>query len=316
MSADSPTDIDLRLLRVLDALLETNSVKQAAALLDVTPSAVSHSLAELRQRTSDPLLVRNGPRLRPTPRAEAMRPLLRAGLTDLYRLIADPVEFTPATSTRRFSLAAPEHIVVGQLPDVLPDLIAEAPKARFEISSVLAPLPELLDSGSLDLALTTLYADETLKLESAMMRSQLFAERFVCIGRRGHPLLARGCIELAAFLGAPQISIRMPGARTSPTDTALENEGLARHVALTLGSAHAAAQYVGNSDLLAMVPYSVAARGEALGRLTCVAPPIKLPPVTGMLWWSNRLHSDPAHRWWREKLGRLLQPINYGDRSN
>lgn len=299
---------------MLDALLETNSVKQAAALLNVTPSAISHSLAELRRRTSDPLLVRSGSRLRPTPRAESMRPLLRAGLTDLHRLIAEPIEFTPATSTRRFSLAAPEHIVVGQLSDVLPGLIAEAPKARFELSSVLAALPELLDSGSLDLALTTLYADETLKLESAVMRAQLFAERFVCIGRRDHPLLKHGHIDLADFLSAPQISIRMPGARTSPTDTALENVGLARHVALTLGSAHAAAQYVIHSDLLAMVPFSVAARGEALGLLAYVDPPIELPPVTGILWWHNRLHSDPAHRWWREKVGRLLQPINFGER--
>ncbi len=312
MSVDRPDEIELRLLRVLDALLDTNSVKLAAAQLNVTPSAVSHSLRELRERTSDPLLVRSGSGFRPTPRAEAIRPQLRSGLTDLHRLIADPIIFEPATSTRRFSLAAPEHVGVGQLADVMHVLMAEAPGAIFELTSILAPLPELLESGAVDLALTTLYADETLKLEGAMMRAEIFAERFVCIGRRGHPLLKGGHIEIADYLATPQISIRLPGARTSPTDTELERRGLTRHIALTLGSAYAAAQYVARSDLLAMVPYSVAARGVAQGNLAHVDPPVELPEVTGMLWWHSRFHNEPAHRWWREKMTSLLRSARPG----
>src|SRR5258708_5591592 len=134
-----PDEIELRLLRVLNALLETNSITRAAVILRVTPSAVSHSLRELRRRTSDPLLVRSGSQLKPTPRAFAIRPVLREALSELHRVLAQPPEFDPRTTTRRFTLAAPDHIVSERLPALIPRLMEEAPEASVELRPIAGP---------------------------------------------------------------------------------------------------------------------------------------------------------------------------------
>ena len=99
--------VDLNLLRVLDVLLDEMSVTEAAKRLGRTPSAVSHALSRLREMLDDPLLLRSGNRLVASPRAEALREPLRRVLTDLMRVVQAEAEFDPATSTRRFVVAAP-----------------------------------------------------------------------------------------------------------------------------------------------------------------------------------------------------------------
>jgi DNA-binding transcriptional LysR family regulator len=306
MSSIQPDEIELRLLRVLDALLETNNVTRAAALLGVTPSAVSHSLRELRHRMSDPLLVRSGSRLKPTPRALAIRPVLREALSELHRMLVQPPEFDPRTTTRRFTLAVPDHIVSEHLAALIPRLMEEAPQASVELRPIAGPLSELLESGTLDLVLTTGYADDLLALNSEMMRVRVLAEPFVCIARPNHPALVDGKIDVASFVECPQILINLPGAQGGITDKALHALGLKRRVALVLPSATAAVQYVANSNLIATVPLGVASRGKADGLVAVVEPPIELPLAVGFLWWHPRFHREPAHMWWREMLTRFF----------
>jgi DNA-binding transcriptional LysR family regulator len=69
--------LDLSLFLVLHAVLDERSASKAAARLHVTQSAVSNGLARLRQLLGDPLVVRHGRGLVPTPRAEQLAPLLR-----------------------------------------------------------------------------------------------------------------------------------------------------------------------------------------------------------------------------------------------
>src|SRR3954464_15423811 len=79
---------DANLLRALDALLRDGSVTAAARRMNLSPPAMSHALARLRETVGDPLFVRAGNRLVPTPRALAMRDRgLRgaAGIGDLVR---------------------------------------------------------------------------------------------------------------------------------------------------------------------------------------------------------------------------------------
>src|SRR5262245_50804594 len=66
-------DPDLNLLPTLDALLAEGSVAAAARRLGLSPSAMSRALARLREATGDPLLVRAGRGLVPSPRALALR---------------------------------------------------------------------------------------------------------------------------------------------------------------------------------------------------------------------------------------------------
>src|SRR5579872_3042006 len=94
-------NFNLNLLLALDGLLNDRSVSAAAKRVRVTPSAMSHSLAELRGLLDDPLLVRAGRGMILTPRAEALVGPLRTVLKDVERLLRGGAVFDPGTATRR-----------------------------------------------------------------------------------------------------------------------------------------------------------------------------------------------------------------------
>jgi DNA-binding transcriptional LysR family regulator len=191
----------------------------------------------------------------------------------------------------------------------------EAPRASVELRPIAGPLSELLENGTLDLVLTTGYADDLLALNSEMMRVRVLAEAFVCIARPNHPALIDNKIDVASFVECPQILINLPGAQGGITDKALHALGLRRRVALVLPNATAAVQYVANSNLIATVPLSVASRGKADGLVAIVEPPIELPLAVGILWWHPRFHREPAHMWWRETLTRFLHSRSLIDKD-
>src|SRR5438105_5907154 len=93
------SNFNLNLLLALDGLLSQRSVTAAAKRVRVTPSAMSHSLAELRHLLGDPLLVRSGRGMVLTPRAEALVEPLHTLLVDVERLLRGGASFDPATST-------------------------------------------------------------------------------------------------------------------------------------------------------------------------------------------------------------------------
>src|SRR5262245_14541551 len=125
MAAIDDASVDLNLLAVLDALLDLRSVTAAARRLGLTQSTVSHALARLRALFGDPLLVRVGRGMAPTPRAEAIAPALRRALADVRRLVRHEERFDPATTTRAFSVVCPD-LLAAFLPDLLGRLAREA----------------------------------------------------------------------------------------------------------------------------------------------------------------------------------------------
>src|SRR5690348_11260346 len=89
---DVQPQVDADLLMVLHAVLDSGSVSGAARRLHVSQSAVSNSLARLRELLDDPLLVRSGQRLVPTPKAARMAPLLAAAAQQLKTAVFDPAD--------------------------------------------------------------------------------------------------------------------------------------------------------------------------------------------------------------------------------
>ena len=85
MNIDS---VDLNLLKVLQALHEEGTAGRAAIRLGVTQSAVSAALGRLRALYGDPLFERTGRGLRPTPKAEELRPLIAEALQKLRQSLA------------------------------------------------------------------------------------------------------------------------------------------------------------------------------------------------------------------------------------
>jgi DNA-binding transcriptional LysR family regulator len=301
MKSNRVSDLDLRLLRVMSALLETGGVGRAAELLGVTPSAVSHSLAALRTRMGDQLFVRDGQRLRPTPRARAMQPKLQRALVDLRTVLNAEAEFDPRTSEQHFSLAASDCIM-EQLPEAVASIRHIAPHVRMNLLGIRGPLGERLASGEVDLALGYGFEESFLALERETMRVSAGTSQFVCILRSDHPALRADVFDLASYLALSHVAVRLPDRSRSVVNDSLEAIGKYRRVLLTVSDARSAARSVANSDLVGTVPESVASEAVATGHVVAIVPPFDLPAVDLYLWWHSRVHSDAPHVWWRNMV--------------
>ncbi len=305
MSRIQLSDLDLRLLRVLDALLDTNSVSRAAAELGVTPSAVSHSLRDLRLRIGDPLFVRSGSAFEPTPRAQSLRPVLRRALVELEGLLNDDAAFDPVTSNRQFSLATPDFLA-ARFSNLAGSFEREAPNAAMKLFAIDSRVAERLASGELDLVLTAGYAEQFLALDRQTFRVKAWSDRFVCVARNGHPLLANGVPNLEGYCQTRHMFISVSGVTRGIVDDLLQMLGRERQVRLLLSTASAVVGFVRKTDLIATVPESLVMDAVAAGEIASFPPPFELPVANAHLWWHARLQHDHAHAWWRNMVLRSL----------
>lgn len=301
MNSNQVSDLDLRLLRVMSALLDTGGVTRAAQALGVTPSAVSHSLSALRTRMGDQLFVRDARGFSPTPRALAMQPRLQRALVDLRTVLSEEAEFDPRTSAHRYSLAASDCIM-ERLPTAVASIRRIAPHVRMKLLGINGPLSERLASGEVDLALAYGDAESFLELDRETMRVSAGTDRFVCVLRRDHPGFCGEDFDLERYLDLSHVAVRLSDQTRSVVNDSLGALGRERRVILTVSDARAAVRCVATSDLVATVPESVAGDAISAGEVLAVAPPFDLPSANVYLWWHTRVHDEPSHIWWRNMV--------------
>ncbi len=289
--------LDLNLLLVLDVLLRTASATQAARQLGRTQSAVSHSLQRLRELFDDPLFVRVGGRLRPTPRAEELRGPL-AELTERAGALFAARSFDPARLERVFRLASTDLIDAAVLPDLLPRLGKEAPRVALVTRLGVVELELALQQRELDLAVVT-----TLRSAAGLTLEPLFEDRLALVLRRRHPAL-RGPLDLDTYCALRHVLVAPRGLPGSPVDDALAARRRQRFLALRTTSFTAALRVVASSDLVTALPSRFA---RAAHRAVVTRPlPLAVPPFRFHLAWSAALDADPAHRWFRSALRAAL----------
>ena len=174
--------LDLNLLVTLDALLAEHNVTRAAQRLNFSQPAVSMHLAKLRAIFDDPLLL-PGPRgMRPTARAEQLREPLRQALAALELAVTPATPFDPAVATDTWRVAAFDY---GESTIVLPalnGLRTAAPGTRLAVLEIApAHLAKRAEQGKS----TWCFIPE--KVRHPACGSALFSERYVLVGRVGHP---------------------------------------------------------------------------------------------------------------------------------
>lgn len=297
------TDIDLNLLGVLSALLETGSVTAAAGRLGLGQPATSHALARLRALFDDALLVRSGRRMVATPRAEALREPLARVLTDAVRLVQQAPAFDPASTERTFTIASPDLLATA-LPSVMARLRERAPRARLEI--VDRTTEAALEQGRVDLTVGPAPTEGP-----GLRVRRVGAVSFCVVARRGHPALAQdGRLRRRAWSRSPHVVVRSGSPSRSVVGEALAAAGLAREIGLVVPSFLAALVTVATTDLFFAAPRQlVRSLLPGLG-LVAAAPPIDIPALGIAAVWHERFDADPASRFLRglvvEALGELL----------
>ncbi len=285
-------NIDLNLLVVLDALLEVRNVTRAGARLGLSQPATSRALARLRALFGDALLVEGAGGYILSTRAEALRPHLRATLSQINGLL-QPAEFNPATATGTIRLAMPDMLAAALLPGVLARLAEAAPTMALDVISPGAAPFRLLEEDQADVVIGLI--DEA---PAAIRRRSLSDERMVTLMRRDHPA-ARFGLTLERFLALEHIVVAITGTGPALVDEALRRQGLSRRVKARVPGFFAALEIVARSDLVVTLPESLARTALAEAGLHIATPPVDLAPVTMSMAWHARHHDLPEHKWLR-----------------
>jgi DNA-binding transcriptional LysR family regulator len=283
---------DFNLLITLDAVLAEGSVARAARRLRLSPSAMSRALARLRETTGDPLLVRAGRGLVPTPRAVELRERVRHLVQEAEAVLRPAEEANLRQLVRTFTLRTSEGFVENFGPALIERIGAAAPGVRLHF--VLKPNK---DSGPLREGAVDLETGVVGKSTSPELRTQaLFRDRFVGVVRMGHPL-SHEEVTPAHYAARRHINVSRDGAAKGPIDEALALLGLERDVAVVVSGFSTALALARASDLIASVPERHT--GILRDGMHSFPLPIALPGITVAMLWHPRMDADPVHRWLR-----------------
>jgi DNA-binding transcriptional LysR family regulator len=283
---------DLNLLVTLDVLLAEGSVARAAQRLRLSPSALSRALARLRETTGDPLLVRAGRGLVPTPRALELRERVGQLVQDAEAVLRPAETLNLKQLVRTFTLRTREGFVENFGPDLLARVGEEAPGVRLRFVQKPDKDSAPLRDASVDLE-TGVVGPTT----GPEVRAQaLFRDRFVGVVRKEHAL-SRGRITPARYAAGRHIGVSRRGLDKGPIDDALSPFGLERQIVTIVEGFSAALALARGSDLIASVPERHT--GNLRAGMHSFALPVSMPEITVSLLWHPRLDADPAHRWLR-----------------
>lgn len=286
---------DFNLLLTLDILLAEGSVARAARRLQLSPSAMSRALSRLRETTGDPLLVRAGRGLVPTPRALALREEVRRLVQDVQAVLRPDETLDLPRLTRTFTLRTSDGFVESFGAALLAAIGGEAPGVRLHFLQKPDKDSAPLRDGRVDL--------ETGVIEASLgpeVRSQaLFGDRLLGVVRAGHPL-CDGPITARRYAEARHVIVSRTGLEGDAVDLPFLPPGLARKVDTLVSGFSSALALARASDLIATVPERHTQ--NLRDGMFSFPLPVASQVFTVSMLWHPRLDADPAHRWLRGKL--------------
>ena len=292
--------LDLNLLVTLETLLAELNVTRAARRLHLSQPAVSAQLARLRDLFDDPLLIPAQRGMTSTAKADELLAPLRDALDQVRATVGRHVHFDPAQARVTVAIACTDYLEAALVQPLVLQLRQQAPGVRVAVRFLDMPqLAAQMARGEVDLALMT-PRDAPTNLRSR----HLFDERYVLIGRLGHPRLRRK-LTAAQFAQLEHIIVSLRGGDFStPVDDMLASLGLQRNVVLSAASFLVVPDIVARSDLVALVPQRlVRDRVDALMIVNC---PIPVPSFEVSMLWHERSHGHASQRWVRESLRALV----------
>lgn len=299
---------DLNLLRVLDALLETRSTTAAGQQIGLSQPAVSAALARLRTALDDPLFLRQGRAMVPTDFALGLQAPLRDTLDRLEHLLCETAPFDPARAQASFLISGSDYFSEMLMPGLGERLSVMAPGIRVrQVDLVPDNYVETLARYDVDIALIP-----ATELPDWAEQQSLMFSTFHVIARRGHPRLARAglspgeVIPIDLFCDLAHVIFSPEGNLQAMGDAALARVGRTRHVAMTLPSFAGVYNTVAGSDMIGLLPCSLAESVAARQGLAIYKAPIPLPMVEIVMVWHRRASRTPAHRWLRGQIAEVL----------
>ncbi|MFZ0378337.1 MAG: LysR substrate-binding domain-containing protein [Solirubrobacteraceae bacterium] len=291
------SSVDLNLLVALDALLEEESVTRAAARLSLTQSAMSGSLARLRQLFADDLLVRRGRGMEATPFAETLAEPVHRIMAGVASVVASSRHFDPAADARTFSVLATDYSAMVLMRPVMAALGREAPRVQFELESTgILDHAGRIRRREVDLAITLAGAT----VHSGLPSQAVLRDRFVAVVWR-HNALVGDRLSLAQFDRLPYLGFKV-GGHCSDADQFMQLAGQDRRATVAVESFLLGALMLRGTDRVALLQERLALALSEMADLRVLEPPVETPPIVVTMTWNPALTDDPAHRWLRSRI--------------
>jgi DNA-binding transcriptional LysR family regulator len=293
-------DIDLNLLVVFQQLHKERRVAVVAQNLGLTQPAVSNALSRLRKMLGDELFLRTARGMEPTPYAAQLAEPIAAALASIHDTLERQMEFDPAASERRFTIAMTDLGEIHFLPKLMSRLAEVAPAVTIStVRNTSVNLSDELEAGRVDIAIGLLP-----QLKAGFFKRLLFRQRYVCIFRNGHPL-DRGAITLEDFESAQHVTVVAGGTGHAAVDNTIQRRGVRRNVRLSVPHFIALGHILARTDLIATVPERYVRESMAPFGLTYLPHPVPIPEFDVNLFWHAKFLKEPGNQWLRALIGEL-----------
>ncbi|MEF1290430.1 LysR family transcriptional regulator [Vibrio sp. M260118] len=297
--------LNLNLLRSLSVLLEECHVSRSAERLHITQSAMSRQLAQLRDVCGDPLLVRDGNLLVPTPRALEMKGKLGELLAEFDALLADK-PFDPLLWQQEFVLSSSDYVAQYIVPDVVSVVVEQAPNVNIAYRLWQPDFLNHFASSGIHLA-STMLAQKPDNLSSVKIGQDMS----MCLMRKDHPLSQIDSMTCDDLVSYPHLKVTGGGDKDSHADRVLSQLGYRRRIALKVPFFSAAVNALSSSDYLMIVPEHIARNLARDANLVFKPLPFNTDAHHYWLMWHPKYDHDKAHQWMREKVLTAMQTSPY-----
>jgi len=293
MKRQSWLSADLNLLKAFRVLVEEGSVMAAARRLHLSESAMSRTLSRVRETFDDPVLVRAGRALTPTPRAMALQARVQAMLDEAQAIMAPVALPDLRHSERTFTVRCNEGFATEFGAVLLAIVAGQAPHVRMRFVAPAEKDAKALREDKADVEIGVLgRSGPEIRLQT------LLRDRFVGVVALDHPLAAHAAVSSEAYASYAHISVSRRGMAEGPIDRSLRRKGLSRTVAAVVSSFPVALAMARAGSFIANVPW----QQTKLGRigLHTFELPVETDPVVVSMMWHPKVEHDAAHRWLRE----------------
>ncbi|CAM5490675.1 LysR family transcriptional regulator [Eoetvoesiella caeni] len=295
--------VDLNLLVVFEAMLEHQNVTRAGQAMGLSQPAMSAALTKLRTLLNDPLYVRTGSGMMPTPHALRLAPAIARMLRIVRAEILQEWRFDPATSHRSFTLNTTDIGDMVFLPKLIRHLNTQAPGIMLK-TVTLSPeeTEEAMEAGDVDLSIG--YFPDLIK--AGFYQQRLFNHSFVCIVRADHPQLEDGALSLEQFLTMSHAVVHAQGRSQEIFEHELLKLGITRQMGLHTRHFMSLPMVIAESDLIATVPKVVGITFSKLANIRMLELPFEVPTYDLKQYWHRRFHRDAANVWMRGVIWELF----------
>lgn len=284
--------IDLNALVTLKVLLDEKHVTQAAEKLNLTQSAVSRTLAKLREMFDDPILVKSGKHLALTTKAERLQPKLNQLLESALVLLM-PDTFDPLTHQGAIRLATTDYGSHTLLPRLVPLLNEAAPSVRLSAVDWRSNLLTELEDNKVDLMI----GGASDQPPADIFQRIVAQDHYLGLVRKQHPN-ASG-VSLEQYLALNHVMVSPSGSGLSIVDELLKQQGKTRNIGVRVPHFFAALEIIATTDLMILLPSHFIRRYADPDKFAVIEAPLVIPPIEISMFWHARMHHDPLHKWFR-----------------